>query len=268
MKKILESIRKTIGGVEKRKRFIASTVVLSGVLVVGTFISFSDILFFLPVLLLLVYIATYFSIFEGIAGAEWLLLFLVPVYFTVAFYSFYYFLPQRWLTRLPFGVLYGVSIYAILLSQNIFNVGVEKSIQLARAAFSVNYLFLTISLYLALSIVASLRLGFLYNAVLFAVLAFPVTLHFLWSVSPAEHVEKLHIKFAFFISLIVGEIGLFFSFMPINPPVFALVGMSVFYCLCGIFQAFVGDRLFRDRIREYVFVFSFILILVFLSLKW
>lgn len=268
MKQIITSVRKTISSIEKRKRFIAATVFLTGALVVSTFVSFSDILFVIPVLLVLVYIATYFSIFEGIAGVEWLLLFLLPVYFTLAFYSFYYFLPQRWLTRLPFGILYGVAIYAILLSQNIFNVGVEKSIQLARAAFSVNYLFLTIALYLSLSIVTSLRLGFLYNFILFGLLSFPVTLHFLWSVNPAEHIDRNYIKYAFFISLVVGEAGLFFSFIPINPPVFALVGMSIFYCLCGIFQAFVGERLFRERIREYAFVFGFILVLVFLSLKW
>ncbi len=268
MKTFIQKIRKAIGSIEKRRRFIAATIVLSGVLMGSTFISFSDIIFVLPILLVLVYTATYFSILEGITGVEWLLLFLVPVYFTTAFYSFYYFLPQRWLTRLPFGILYGISLYAILLSQNIFNVGVEKSIQLARAAFSVNYLFLTIALYLATSIIASLRLGFLFNALFFGLLTFPVALHFLWSVNPSEHIEKLHYKFAFFISLLVAEVGLFFSFIPVNPSIFALVGMTVFYCLCGIFQAYVNERLFRDRIREYIFVFGFILILVFLSLRW
>jgi hypothetical protein len=144
----MKNIIKLLGRIEKRKRFIISTFTLTGALLTSSFFSFQDIYIFVPLLLVVVYAGTFFSVLEDISDHEWVMLFLHPVYLSIVFYLFYFFLPQRWLTRLPFIVIYTISIYAVMLSQNIFNVGVSKSIQLFRAAYSVNFLFLTISAFL------------------------------------------------------------------------------------------------------------------------
>lgn len=259
---------KIFSRVGKRKRFILSTIVLSFLVLLSTFFSFPEILFFLPIILVAVYFFTFFSILEGLSRHEWIMLFVAPLYFTLVVTLFYFFLPQRWLTRLPFVLIYSVCIYAIMLSQNIFNVGVFRSLQLFRAAFSVNYLFATISSFLAFSLIASLRSSFVVTGPLVFIASFPVVFHFLWAVNPQEEVDKKLVLYTLFISLLLGETAVFVSFMPLEQSVFALLLTALFYSLCGLFQSYLQQTLFRERIREYILVLLFVSAIAYLSLGW
>lgn len=259
---------KTFSHIGKRQRFIISTLLLTILYAVSTLFSFEEIYFFVPLIVLAVYICTAFSILEGLSKHEWLMLFIHPVYFAVVWYLFYFFVPQRWLTRLPFLVLYFVSTYAILLSQNIFNVGVSKSLQLFRAAFSVNYLFLTIGAFLSTSLIISLRLNFLFNGLLVFAAMYPLVLHMLWSVEPKDYISRQVLSYAFIISAVIGEAGLILSFMPTNQSIFALVLTCLFYSLTGTFQIYLQNALFKERIREFIFVAIFALSALFLTIKW
>ena len=60
----------------------------------------------------------------------------LPTLFTAAVGLFYFLLPVRWLTRLPVVILYSIGIYALLLTENIYNVAAERTIALFRAAHS------------------------------------------------------------------------------------------------------------------------------------
>lgn len=263
-----QKIIKLLAKIDKRKRFLVATIVLTFQMLVFTFLGFETAMVGLPIALIVVYIASFFAILEGIDRGEYIMLFLVPIYFTLAFIMFYFFLPQRWLTRLPVLMIYGVSMYAILLSQNIFNVGVVKSLQLFRAAYSVNYLFLTIIMFLTSSLLFSFRLTFIENALGVFFLSVPLALHLLWSVEPKLIIEKKIIQLSFVIGIIIAEVTIVGSFMPLNSAIFALLTTGVYYSLCGLFAADFSGRLFRDRVREYVFVMIFIGIITFLSLGW
>jgi hypothetical protein len=164
--------------------------------------------------------------------------------------------------------VYGVAIYALLLSQNIFNVGVTKSIQLFRAAFSVNYMILTFSSILSFSLILSFRLNFISNFILLYIATIPLMFHFLWSVNPKEKLDRSLLYFSLLLSLIVAEVGVIFSFTPISSAIFALLLTGIFYSLCGLFQAFLTQRLFKERIREFIIVLIFVFIIVLLSLNW
>ena len=257
-----------ISRIKKRHRFIISTIFSTIIVTTGTFYGFQNIIFVIPCLIFIVYLLTFFAILEDITHKEWLMLFLHPVLFTVAFYLFYFFLPARWLTRLPFAVLFSISFYAIILSQNIFNVGVDKSLQLFRAAFSVNFLFLTISTFMGFSLLMSFHQYFFINGVVSFLIVFPAVLQFLWSVNPTSHIENEVVRYALFVSIIVGEAATILSFVPINPAMFALFLTALFYSLSGLFQAYLQKRLFREVIREYAFVLLFISGIVLLSLQW
>ncbi len=254
--------------VSKRQRFVISTLILTLFIFVSSFLTFNQIKYFVFFVAGTVYFLTFFSILEGVEKIEWLTLFILPVYFTVAFVLFYFLLPVRWLTRLPFIIIFGISIYAILLSSNIFNVGVEKSLQLFRAAFSVNFLFLTLTLFLIFNLVWSFQLNYFINFVLIFLLTFPINLQFLWSINPKTILEPLIIKYSFLITLIIAEIGLVFSFVPIKSTLLAIFLTACFYSLIGLFQAYIEERLFRERIREYIFVFIFVFIITILSISW
>lgn len=253
---------------EKRQRLIFVTVVLSLLFTAATFFSFEWAIVVVPAIIFAVYLFTYIGLLEGITRHEKLLLFIHPIYFSVAFYLFYFFVPQRWLTRLPFITTYAISIYAIMLSQNIFNVGVNKGLQLFRAAFSVNYLFTTVSSFLAYSLIISLRLHGVFNILCVFLASFPLVLQMIWSVSPTEKLEKETVKYAALISLILGEAGLVLSFMPMNQSIFALTLTSLLYGFTGLFSTHIQGALYHHKIREYIVVFGFILIVLILTLQW
>lgn len=267
-RRLYNRLTKIFVKVEKRQRFIISTTLLAILYTAATFFSFEEIYIYVPLIFIAVYFLTFFSILEGLTRHEWIMLFIHPIYFSIVFYLFYFFVPQRWLTRLPFLTIYIISTYAILLSQNIFNVGVTKSLQLFRAAFSVNYLFLTIGSFLAYSLIISLRLHFAYNLLLVFFASFPLVLQFLWSIEPKDYITGVIIRYSLIISLLLGEASVLLSFMPVNQAIFALVLTSVFYSLTGLFQIHIQGALFRERIREYVFVLGFALIVLVLTLNW
>lgn len=260
---------KLLGRVGKRRRFIFGSLFLSLAVVFATFLNLTQSILVSIPLVVLVYLVTFFAILEGIDRLEWLMLFLHPVYFTISLYLFVVFLlPVRWLTRLPYLTVYAISIYAILLSSNIFNVGAIKNLQLFRAAFSVNFLFLTISSFLIYNLVLSFKLNFILNFIFLVLSTFPLAWQFLWSVNPSTELERGLVKGALLIALIIGEAGIALSFIPIRPIIFALFLTTLFYCLLGLFQSYMSDRLFKERIREYVIVIVCVSIITFLSIGW
>jgi len=264
----MKHLEKLIARIDKRQRFIVATFLMMALLLFSSFFSYQDIYIFVPIIFLTVYVATYFSILEGITDHEWITLFLHPVYLSIVFYLFYFFLPQRWLTRIPFIVMYTISIYAVMLSQNIFNIGVSKSLQLYRAAYSVNFLFLTISAFLTYSLIISLRLYFFINFGLIFITTLPLTFHLLWSIEPTSKIEKKTVMQALFVALLIAEAGMVLSFIPMNQSIYALILTSLYYGLSGLVQVYLQGSFFKERIREYIFVFIFTFIIFVLGLRW
>jgi len=76
--------------IEKRIRFVISTVSLALLLLISTFFFFDKASLFIPLLIIASYGATFFSLFEGIEKIEWYTLFLMPVLLSVAMYLFYF----------------------------------------------------------------------------------------------------------------------------------------------------------------------------------
>ena len=245
------------------------TVILITIeILLAILIGYDQIWISLPVILISVYLLTAFAILEGITGREWIMLFIMPVYFTLVLTLLYFFFPQRWLTRLPFLIIYSISLYAIMLSQNIFNVGAQKSLQLYRAAFSVNYLYITLTAFLVYNLILSFRLTFIENNFYILLASLPLAIHFFWSSDAKVTIDREVIKYGIFVSVIISEVSLAFSFIPISIAVFALFLTSLLYSLLGICQAHIQQKLYRERIREYLFVLGFVLIIVILSINW
>ncbi|MBI1863140.1 hypothetical protein HYS00_03400 [Candidatus Microgenomates bacterium] len=257
---------KLLSPIEKRVRFVITTVVLSMLLLTATFSYYDKAWIFIPVLFVATYVLTFFSVLEGIERAEWLTLFLMTIGLSIVFYMFYYLIPVRWLTRVPFIAMYAISIYAVLLTSNIFNVGVEKSIRLYKAAFSVNYFYHTVLSFIAFSILFTLRENALFNSAAAAIIIFPLAVQLLWTIKLQNSFEKDILIYAAFIATIVGETALVVSFVPFKPSIAALLLTSVYYVLAGLTTAHVDGRLFKNTIREYIIVLAFVLIVALLTL--
>lgn len=254
--------------IEKRIRFVISTVGLTAILLFSTFFFFDKAVVFVPLLITASYGASFFSLYEGIEKIEWYMLFLMPVLLSVAMYLFYFLFPVRWLTRIPFTIIYGISIYAALLSSNIFNVGVEKNLQLYRAGFSVNYFIQTMVFFLLGNVIASFHWGFLANALIFSVLSGALSLQLYWSIRLDMHLRKEVINHAWLTALLVGEASLFLSFIPLQESIFALALAVLYYCIGGLSHLHLDERLFKHSVREYVTILIVIFAILFLSISW
>lgn len=254
--------------IEKRIRFVISTVGLSALFLISTFFFFDKAFFFIPLLVLASYGATFFSLFEGIEKMEWYMLFLMPVLLSVAMYLFYFLFPVRWLTRIPFILIYGIGMYAVLLSSNIFNVGVEKNLQLYRAGFSVNYFIQTMVFFVFGNVLASFHWGFLANALVFGLLSFAMSLQLYWSIRLDIHLRKEVFNHAWLTALIVAEASLLLSFFPLQESILALVVAVLYYCIAGLTHLHLDERLFKHSITEYASILIVILAILFLSMSW
>ncbi|MEK7070955.1 MAG: hypothetical protein AAB966_04050 [Patescibacteria group bacterium] len=252
----------------KRIRFVISTVLLGFLMLVSTFFYFDRAWIAIPILLIATYALTYFSILEGIERVEWLTLFTMPVLLTLSFYVFYFLFPARWLTRLPFIVLYMISIYANLLASNIFNVGVERNLQLYRAAFSVNYFYQTVISFLFFNILFSLREYFFVNAIGTGVVVFLLALQLLWTIRLNLEIKKELFLFASLISLVMFQIATLISFIPLKTTISSLFLTSSYYSFAGLTTAYLDSRLFKNTIREFIIVFLFVIGIAFLTLSW
>jgi len=266
MKKL--NLEKRLGRIEKRLRFIIAVFSLSFLMLMATFFYFDKALFFIPILILATYFFTYFSLLEDIKKIDWLMLFLMPVFLSVIFYLFYFLFPVRWLTRLPFIIFYAISVYAVLLSSNIFNVGVEKSLALYRAAFSVNFFYQIFLIFFVFNILFSFRQDFLVNGLVSFLAIFLFSLQLLWTVHLKKVIEKKIVFYSLFLAAIVSEGVVVFSFLPVPITVFSLLPTGVYYSLAGLIYHFIDKRLFYQTIREFLIVLGFILLVVFLSIPW
>ncbi len=265
---MFKSINKKILKIEKRFRFVISAVVLTAALLFSTFFFFDKAIFFVPLLAILSYWFTYFSLIEGIEKIEWFTLFFIPVSLTVSCYLFYFLFPGRWLTRIPFVGIYGVSIYAVLLCSNIFNVGVEKNLQLYRAAFSVNFFYQTFISFLIFNLLFIVGQSFFINGLIVGGSSFLLSLHLFWSIKLDHYFEKNIVLYALLVGLVLVQLAVVLSFVPIKSTIAALFLIASYYSLTGLIYNYIDQRLFFETIREYAIVLVFVFLIVLLSISW
>ncbi|MEO6508338.1 MAG: hypothetical protein ABIO02_00130 [Patescibacteria group bacterium] len=255
--------------INKRVRFVFSVLAIGATLLLSSFFYFDTFFIFLPILILGAYFCTYFSILEGIEKKEWIMLFIMPVVLTVSFYLFYFlFFPVRWITRIPFLLIYSFSLYAILLTSNIFNVGVERSLQLYRAAFAINYFFHTVVLFLLFSILFLFKQIFFINAFAAFLIVFPLALQLLWSVKPKVSIDKKVVDYSLFTALCIAELAMIVSFVPLQAPIMALLLTACYYCISGLIYHYIDEKLYTPTIREYLVVIIIVTMIALLTIKW
>lgn len=271
VKKVFRSYRKKslrITLLDKRQRFAIQTIVLTtGILFTG-FIVTEYRLVLVLLLAFSSYLLTVWALREDIRGSEWILLFLLPVGFTISVSLFYFLLPQRMVVRVTVAAVFAVGTYAILLAENIYNVSVQRSIQLLRAAQSVGFLLTLVVVFLSTNIVYSLRLPFFFNGIIVGLVCLVLSMQSFWTVKLPQQLDKSILIYSLVVAVVTCELALVLSFWPTLPAVYSLLLTSGYYCIVGLVQQYLAQRLFGNMVREYVAVFIFILILTVLATRW
>ncbi|MBI4037559.1 hypothetical protein HY382_00765 [Candidatus Curtissbacteria bacterium] len=209
-----------------------------------------------------------FALWGELSGIKYLLLLILPIYFVTGSSLFYFLLPVRWLTRLPFALAFGISVYLLMLTANIFNVAAIRTIALLRAAHAVGLLFSLVATFFLLNVLFSLHLPF-YIVVLGSILiTTPLYLIELWSYELEDFISRRVGLYTGIFTVITAQFALVLSFWPVVPINGALIISTVMYVLLGLAQFAFADKLKRRQVYEHLGVALIVFIAVILTTKW
>lgn len=208
------------------------------------------------------------SLREGLSGIEWLMVLILPPFYTAGVGLFYFLLPSAWYARLPVAIVFGIGMYALLLTQNIFTVAAIRTIQLLRAAHAVGFLLTLVTAFFVYDAVWSLRLPFWANGLLVAGLTFPLALQGLWSVKLNDKVTKGLTVFTLTITWILFQVAVVLSFWPVTVTSGSLFLTACLYVVLGLCQHYLDERLYPSTVKEYVAVGFVVLLTMYFTTRW
>ncbi len=252
----------------KRQQFVVITVLLTAGLMTTQLVSLDFRYPMIVALSVASYLLCAVGLREDLKGHEWATLLILPTLFTAAVAVFYFLLPTRWLTRLPIAVLYAVGMYALLLTENIYNVAVVRTIALLRAAHSVGFLLTLATYFLLVQTVLAYRLHAWTNALLIGAVTYPLTLQILWAVNLEPKVGKRVRDLSVLLTVAAVELTWILSLIPVRTTLFALFLTTCFYGMAGLGQQYLSDRLYKRTVIEFFGVVAIVFVILFLTINW
>ncbi|MBI2404788.1 hypothetical protein HYV22_01255 [Candidatus Gottesmanbacteria bacterium] len=274
MKKIRESMTRRLKrwnrhfSLSKRQQFVGITAILTiGLLLtqlVSTELRYTMVLF----LAAAAYILSAFSLRDDLSGIEWMTLLVLPTAYTAAIALFYFLLPVRWLTRIPVAAFYAVGMYALLLTENIYNVAAERTIALLRAAHSVGFLLTLVTYFLLLQTILSFHFYAPVSVVATGMVSFFLAFQFLWAIELESRVNQRLVHVSVLLSVVFAQLAWVFSFWPVSQVLQALFITTCFYSMVGMAQQYLVERLYKKIVIEFMMVTVLVFIIVFLATHW
>jgi hypothetical protein len=253
----------------KRKRFLVTSFVLS----LGFFLlQFVNIQYYkfvgIGILGTLTLVLFIWSLHEGLGKNPTLLTLILPFAFTVAVGFFWFLLPATWFSRSPVIAFFGIGIYALTLTANIYTVAAIRTIALFRAARGVGFLLTLVTMFLIFDTIISLRSDLIETSLLVFATSFPLYLQGLWSATLDEKITGDLFLTALISSALMGEFAASIYFWPVTVVVGSLFLTVVSYVLLGLGQAKREGRLFDATVREYLVVGAVVFFVMFFSTHW
>lgn len=234
----------------------------------------------------LTYILVVWVLFDDLKGIEWITLLVLPIMFTLGSALFANFLPNSiprlfghvfevetamiiaGVFRFIYYVFFGVGLYGIMLVENIFSVASIRTIQLFRAARSVNFILTLVTSLFFFTVVLSLKVAFYWVSLIVFVVAFILSFPSFWSVDLKNNNVKEIMRFAFMVGLLVGLMGLAISFWPVKPFMGGLMITSLLYALLGVMEQRLSSRVYLESVTEYIATVLIIVVIGYLTTSW
>ncbi|MEK7119340.1 MAG: hypothetical protein AAB457_02360 [Patescibacteria group bacterium] len=252
----------------KRQQLVTVTLLLTTGLVLTQLVGGDWRYPMVAALSLATYLFAAVGLRKGLAGMEWVTLLTLPTLFTAAIALFYFLLPVRWLTRVPVAVLYAVGMYALLLTENIYNVAADRTIALLRAAQSIGYLLTLLTYFLLMQTVLAFRFASGVVVVLTALISFLLLLQSLWSMELGDRVSRRVWYLSAALTLVLVELSWVFSFLPVKTTLQALFFTTCFYSLSGMAQQYVVEKLYKKNVIEFFVVCMVVFLLILVTTRW
>lgn len=252
----------------KRRKFVITSLVLSLGFVGIQLLDNRYKLYAILALSLATSILFLWSLREGLGKNSTLLTLILPAFFTGGVGVFWFLLPSNIFARLPMIVFYGLGIYALSLTMNVFTVSAVRTIALLRAARGVGFVLTLITLFLIYNAILSLKIPFWGSSLLITALSFPIFLQGFWTIPLDVIITKDLLIFSAISSLAVGEIAVSLFFWPATLVVGSIFLTVAVYVLLGLGQAKLEQRLFSQTVKEYLLVGILVFIGMFFSTHW
>lgn len=252
----------------KRQRFIITSILSSlGFLAIQFF---PDQYRFISIGLLgiITIVLLYWSLREVLGWNMTLLVLILPLFFTCGVGIFWFLIPANIYARIPIVILYGIGMYALCLTSNVYSVSTIRTIALLRAARGVGFILTLLAFFLVFDAILSLRWPIYVNALVATALSFPLFFQGFWSVPLKREYSSELMKYTLISAISIGEIALFLFFWPVTVVVGSLFLTVFCYMLLGMGQAKLEGRLFPQTVREYLLVGIAVFIGMFMATKW
>lgn len=254
--------------ITKRQRLILMAFFLTAILVATQIVPEHLRLGTIGFLTIATMFLVIFSLWGELSGIKYFLLLLLPVYFVVGASLFYFLLPVRWLTRLPFAIVFGISVYLLMLTANIYNIAAIRTIALHRAARAVGMLFTLVAAFFLINVLLSLHSPFYLNTLGVILISGPLYLVQLWSTELEEFISQRVAIYTGVFTLVTAQMATVFSFWPLQPINGALILVTVMYVLLGVGQFAIVEGLKKRITYEYVVVATVVTLIVILTTRW
>ena len=253
----------------KRRKFVLVSLVLALGLLGTQLVRVEYRYYALALLGAVSYGLSAWALVEDMKGIEWVMLLILPALYPVSVGLFYFLLPQQFLSRIFILGFFGVGMYALLLTSNIFSVAAIRTIQLLRAAHAVGFLLTLVTGFFLFDTILSFKLAVWLNVGLVAGVSWLLLLKGLWSMELTEEmlssrVRQYSVGLAISLGLVAGGL----SFWPVTVAVGSLFLVSMMYVGLGLAQQYLVGRLFRNTVREYLLVGLVVLVTTVLMTRW
>lgn len=252
----------------RREKFVLASILLSLVLLSVQYVPLD---FRYPLLLIFsifTYLVSAWALSDDLQKIEWLTILPLPTLYAGAVGAFYFLLPDGWTSRFFNLGLFGIGMYALYLTANIYSVAKGRTIQLLRAAHAIGLLFTLLTSLLYLNTIFSHHFPFYINGLLVGLTHFPLIFLFLWAVRLEPKINSRVTQISLIFTLFLIELGMILSFFPMSVWLISLFLMTFLYIVLGILQAYFQDRFFQSTINEYTGVGVFLGALFLVLLPW
>ncbi len=253
--------------VNKRKIFVSAVFILSAGLFITQYLFGKSGLVAVVLLSVLTDFFMFWALQKDLKEKFTPWVFILPFFYSLAFGLFYFLVPARFLTRIAVTLLYGLGLYSLFLSENIFTVSAIRTIALLSSARTVSFVITILSYFFLANVLFSLHWNIFFLIPALCFFTFPLILHSIWTYS-----LEISIKDAFWwaglLTISLAEVALVLWFWPSRPTVIALFLTGFFYSVVGLTQAWFDKRLFRNVILEYVWVAAIVFFVLVLFTSW
>lgn len=252
----------------KREKFLISSCLLAFGLLGTQYVPLDYRMLATALFFFVTYAVSAWALLEDLSGTEWVTIVPFPAYYAVAVSLFYFLLPENLLSRIVVLALFGIGMYAIYLTSNIYSVAKFRTIQLLRAAHAVGFFLNVLIMFFLTNTIFSFHWPFWINGLMVALASFPVAFHSIWSIDVKRIIDRSLLYQSLAMSIAMGELAIAISFVPTTIWSSSLFLVGSLYAGLGVLVTKLSGRLFQNTVWEYISVWFVIFCAFFITLQW